>query len=256
VSNTLYVKHNYLDKSLNHIVSASIKEYDIKSAGFNMLIAAKAIPQTKIDELNAMPKKERNIKIGLMIKKDKELGKIINQNLVEYRRTFMERNNISDASILSIKKDAIFLINQPVTSTKFGNVEFVLKNRYSSYYNLGDIEFYYSREYLHIKGLGKDVPKIHRKYMIKFLRKLFRQAEEVTDMSIICQAVRTFADDYRKKKLDIEYYREMNSDSMFMLNSGGIMGTSYKVPWTPDLEMIDIRYNYMTYIVPLIKIFF
>lgn len=258
MTNTLYRKHNYIDKTLTHIISASIKEYDIKSAGFNMLIAAKALPDKKIEELKAMPKKERNIKIGLMIRKDKNLGKIINDNLVEYRRRFMERNGIPDSNILSIKKDAIFLINQPVRSTRFDNVEFVMKNQYSSFYNLRDVEFYYSPEHLHVKGLGKEVPKQHEKYMLRFLNKLFKQAEMATDTSVVCQTLSAFANDYRNRELKLGYYREMNSSSMYKLTSPYDASMEFLIPQAKKIDKpnIDIRYNYMKYIVPLIRIFY
>lgn len=223
-----------------------------------MLIAAKAISPETIEKLEAMPKKERNIKIGLMIRKDKELGKIINENLVEYRRRFMERNGIPDSNVLSIKKDAIFLINQPVKSTRFDNVEFVLKNRYSSFYNLNGVEFYYSPEYTHVKGLGKEVPKIHRKYMMKFLRKVFKQAETAPDLTIMCNTIRTFSDKYRKRELDLEYYREMNSTSMFKLMNPYNSHMEFTIPHVDysELDNLDIRFNYMKYILPLIKIFY
>lgn len=257
-------KHNYTNKDIDYIVSSNIREYDIKSAGFNMLISADALSDKKKEYLSSLDKEKRNITIGLMQKNNKEITKIINSRLEYYRKEFIQSNDILDYNIISVKKDAIFTVNAIIKKTKFDNVIFDCKNKYSSYYNINGVEFFFSKmnNDLTIKGLGKMDSedkknlKKHNDYMINFLIELFKLNESSNRNA--CMYLRDFVYKYINKKLNINYYRELNGDSKFRLKDLKMGNSNYALDSISKdyLKYIDITYNYRNIIVPIIKMIY
>ena len=48
---SLYEKHNYLNKSIRHIINEKLTEYDIKDAGFNIIKRDKLLDYKMIKKL-------------------------------------------------------------------------------------------------------------------------------------------------------------------------------------------------------------
>lgn len=255
MSSDLYKKHLFVNKNYDFIVGANIKEYDMKSGGFNILISYNALSSEMIERLKAMDKVKRNIIIGKMQRENKELTKILNEGFTEYRRRFFEANMINDMNILAIRKDAIFTVNAKVKQKSFENIVFSSKNRYSSYYLLNNMQFLYSkaRNIVDIKGIDDEVLKLHENYMISFMKKLF-SLNEVSNKAA-CDYLYKFADDYRNRKLKKGFYRELNFDSKFRIQNHYIGGYGV-VGEIVKKKDIDIMYNYNTYIRPLINYLF
>ena len=249
----------YINKKFDYITSARIVEYDIKSAGFNILINAGVLDQKTINKLNSLEKHERHIQIGLLQKKNKEYNKIINDGLEKFRLLFIEANDIKEENILSVKKDALFIINKNIKYTKFENIEFRCKNKYSSYYRIRSIvEFYYNKREnkLDIKGINsnKEFIKLHKNYMIKFLKKLFSLNEINKNSSL--EYLFDFSYKYCNRKLDINYYREFNSKSLYRLNFKPLGGLDLATDLEFEKDMINITYNYNYIIMPLLKLIY
>ena len=249
-----YTKDLYVNHGFDFIRSANIKEYDIRAAGFNILIAANVLSKEKIDKLNSLPKKKRNIKIGLMIKSNKEYGKIINKGLVEYRKKFFEANDIEDNNLVSVHRDAILVVNKRIKQTVFDNIEFVQKNKYSSFYYINKKEFYYSKinNTLHVKGIDDEILEISQDYFLSFMRKVISY-NEISQQSA-GEYLYKFADKYRHKKLNKNYYRELDN-GLYRLLDLKFAGSDVGVV-DIDKEYIDIDWNYKRYILPLISIVF
>lgn len=253
-------RSNYINKKFDFVVSSNIIEYDIKSAGFNMLIDANVLDKSLIDKLNRLPKHERHIQVGLLQKKNKEYTQIINNGLEKYRKLFIESNDIKEENILSVKKDALFIINKNVDHTKFNNIEFRIKNEYSSYYRIKNrIEFYYSKrkDKLDIKGIdgkrNKELFDKHKNYMIEFLKKLFLLNESNREAAL--KYLFDFCYKYCNNKLDIGYYRELNSNSLFRLNFKPLGGLELATDEELfDIKMINTSYNYTNIIIPLLRL--
>lgn len=250
----IYNKHNYVNKDFDYIPSASIKEYDIKSAGFNMLIASGLLSDKQIEYLSSLPKKQLNVKIGLMQREDKAITKAINEGLKIYRRKFFEANELDSDSVISIKRDAIFIVNKPIKNTKFDNVLFRVKNKYSSYYRIDNIELYYSKREnkIDVKGIDDNDLVNHRKFL-SFLKKVIK-LNEVSNSSAKAYLY-DFADRYRKRKLDLDYYREFKSRGEFRLDQTFESGY-LEMDVTDDIESLNISYNYINIIIPLIKMIY
>lgn len=249
----LYEKHNYTNKNIEYLVSREIVEYDIESAGFNIVKYFKLLPQHQIDRLESLPKKDRQRSLGYIQKYDKNFSEKLNLKFVEARKLFFENNNIKPDEVLSIKKDAIFMLKL-CHNIEFDNIIFREKNLYTSYYYMNKKEMYVNSNTLDIKGISDDKLLLHKDYMVDLLHKLFRKVELSPKKQIIGD-LKEVSHYYKNRLLDINYYRELNSDSLFRLKmlmpgTHEHIGTQY----VKNINEIEIEYNYMKYIVPIINL--
>ena len=247
----LYEKHLYRNEDIEYLVNVDIIEYDLKSAGFNISKTFKLLDEKTIKRLEILDKKSRQIELGLLIKNDKEFGKRLNDGFAEARKRFFELNNLQDENVISIKKDAIFTTVR-CFNTKVGEyLNFVEKNTYTSYYNINNIEFYYSKNHLHVKGISDDLLEKHKEYMLEFLSHLFYLNETSTE-KMRNKFIMEFIKYYKSKQLDIGYYRELNRYSVYRLNME-MNGEKVGIDEISEKQYIDIGYNYFRYIIPILN---
>lgn len=134
-----------LDKQINynplkkHVISGIISEYDIASAHPSALYFIKG--KTLYDELMSMPKETRNIRIGNMIKSDKELNGKIAKLILDWTNLFIKANSIKASQFLESTKDSIMIYNKVPKFLEFekGVVKFRNKEgEFSSYHRIGN----------------------------------------------------------------------------------------------------------------------
>lgn len=220
----LYERVNYLIED-KYIISSYIREYDISKANINILYYYKKINKSTYLYLYKSDRMTRQITIGNMIKADRSIYNTISSGIVEFKKKFFLSNDIQFDNVLSIKNDAIFLINKIPQCTKFDNIEFKLKNTYSSFYKIFQYELYYIYNRIHntekfsIKGINDIVIKRHEKYFIDFLKTIFCEIE-LQNFNEAANMIKIFYNDFINNKLDINYYREFNHNSEFKLNMG------------------------------------
>ena len=244
------------------IIGKYIYEYDIKHANISILYNAGILSKDKYDWLSSIDKKDREILIGKLMEKNNSedairISTILENGFKEARRNLIERNNIPDYNIIMTRKDSLLLVNTIPTYTKFGEVEFINKNTYTVYINIGigNIYLFYGKrnisfmndEYiLVIKGISKELQKLHEMYFISILHNICQLLEtgSVTDAIFYLRKIMRL---YREKKLPIEYYREFNSSSLYRVpvnvhNIENIYGINTIDCYS--IDNIDIGYNY------------
>lgn len=241
----LYKRHNYTDKYNELLIGNEIYEYDIKSAGFNLIKRNKLIDDYKIKRLDSLPKKVRQIQIGLMTRADKKLKDDLNNAFIDIRREFFEANRLEDDHILSIKKDAIFTF-KPCQETLFENVEFVKKNVYTSFLLIDKKEIYVNKSTLHVKGISDDKVELHRNGICDVLHTSLMMLENLNQSQLKTFLVEV-SDMYKRRELPIEIYREFNRESCYRyIDDKGVLFETIG-----DVNMIDIRYNYINILMAL-----
>lgn len=243
----LYNRVNYIS-GLKFLFSNYIREYDLSKANINVLYLKGIIDESLYRKLSVASREERQITIGLMEQRDKKVTKAKAEGIIEAKKMLFEANDIQDSDILSIKNDAVFVINKVLTKTRFHElIDFKLKNTYMDFVYLGGIEVYYGYdrvsgiENIATKGLGKNA-YLHKDFMIDFIIYIISEMESGS----ISQAVSSFTNffnDYINGQLDIGYYREFNSASMY-----SIINSPYKVSIVDNNEytktkVININYN-------------
>lgn len=244
------MKLNYT-QDIAYVLNSHIYEYDISKANINILYYYGKISKEEYKRLYNADRMERQKTVGIMELKDKEVYQVIKNGVLEMRENLIKQNNIYDENILSCKNDALFIINQQPEITKFGNVEFKLKNIYTSFFKLKNLEFYYynsnidNMEKLDIKGINDNKLKLHEDYMIDFFKTIFDTIDNNIDDSIMI--IRNFYNQYLSNQLPLGYYRNFNSESMFSVN---VYDNIY------DMNMIserDLEYIYKNYNLDLIR---
>lgn len=243
----LYGRFNYIS-GLKSLFSTYIREYDIAKANISILYTKGVISKELYEQLLVAHREERQITIGLMQQKDSKIVKILQQGIFEAKKALFELNQIQDADILTIKNDAVFVINRKLQHTQVSEyVEFKLKNTFMDFLNLKGIEFYYGfdrvagTESIDVKGLGKKA-YLHEPFMTDFIAYILNSIE-TGDVEDAISSFQEFFKDYTEGNLDIGYYREYNSESMYP-----IMNTRYKVMYADNdrdtkTKVINGRYN-------------
>jgi hypothetical protein len=241
----LMEKTNYLDKDIVYLKNTRIREYDIKSAGLSTIKYKKLLPEEEILQIKKMDKKAENIYIGKRIRKYPKLGEELINTLIEVRQEFALKNEIYEEEILSIKKDAIFLIKKVPYILDIMGHEFREKDSFTSYCYLNQKEFFYSSETgkITIKGLADEL--INKgKFFLNDVKKIFEMGEKLTPEQMF-----TFLKNYRTKylgrKLDVEHYRD--------LDTGYFLFRGYQLENISEdmIDKVDITQNYIKYIIPL-----
>lgn len=237
----------YYTSNIPYITSQFIREYDIKKANISILLSKGVIDTNQYNFLYNTDRMTRQITIGKMIRDNPKIGNILKEGINEVVYKFLEINNISENDILSRKNDAIFIINKIPSITKFGNIEFVNKNIYTSYINLNSIEIYYcldrinNLEKIDIKGISDDKLVLHENYFINFLCEYFYRVENSLPEDTI-KWFKEFFISYLSNSLDEGYYRTF--DSMSVINTTRLGMYSYNISgYTLPSEIIDISYN-------------
>jgi len=250
-----FEKHNYLNTSILNLKNVVIREYDMSDGGFSIIKAKQLLPESTIKYLSNLSKLDRHIQIGKISKHDKDLSKALLDGFTEARKKFIDKNNIDTSIILSVKKDAIYLVNKLAKVTEFDGIKFSLKNQYSSYYYINGKEFYYSswRNELDVKGLGKEVVASQKDYLLYTIKEIMRLNEK-KDKCYMVKILKDVRKEYLNLELDFEYYREMNPENSFKLKESigeNICGLE-SLKDGRILDDINIVFNYINYIIPLI----
>ena len=232
-----WMKDQYLSDA-DAMFNRTIVEYDLKSANTSLAREYKLLPEEKIKEIESMPKKERVVAIGMYKREHPEYSEVEKLAFANARRSFMVMNNLDEADIHSVKRDAIFCLRYVKHEQVGDNLLFRPKNEYTSYIHLKPLEIYYSlANGLDVKGMDDDVYKTrHEDYFGEFLCGLIRSKEVGTNT---LKYIRKFWDEYKWRKLEPGYYREFNALSQYLYKDGLRSMEEYR----GDVNELDISYN-------------
>lgn len=252
----LYTKDTYTAPIL--YCQGKIREYDMSSAGLSILKEYNLATNKEIKRLESLSKKELVRDIGIMQIDNKVLANKIKEGFVESRRKLFEANLIEDRHILSIKKDAIFTRDKFCSDTEFGNIKFRVKNKYTSFLQLNEIEFFYNEmtDVLDVKGINDNLLHLHENGMIKVIKDVLNWASKLDEETLV-QKIQKLVTDYKEGNMNPEVYREFNRVSQFKSNTKlAFCGNVYSAELENLGDTVDKSYNFMKFIVPLIHIFY
>lgn len=213
-------KVNYT-KNIPYVLNNHIYEYDISKANINILYYYGEIDEKEYSRLCTVDRMVRQKEIGIMELNDRWIYDVIKNGVLEMRKNLIIQNNILDDNILSCKNDAIFIIGQQPQITKFENIEFKLKNVYTSFFNLNRLEFYYFRdqinnkEKLDVKGISDKKLKLHEPFMLDFFKAVFETIDY--DIQEAIMMIRSFYNQLITNNLELGYYRNFDSESLFRI---------------------------------------
>ena len=96
---------------ISFLIDRNIREYDISKANINILLYFKLINQKQYQYLYNLPRMERQIRVGIM-QKNTKIASALSNGLKQMRNLFCTQNNIQENEILSIRKDALYIIDK------------------------------------------------------------------------------------------------------------------------------------------------
>lgn len=242
-------RSNWTSKSIVYLKNATITEYDLRSGGLSVIKQNRLLDQRYIDRLDAMEKPKRNIAIGKLQLRVKSLSKSMVEGFGDARQMFADQNGLTEADVLSVKKDAIFVINKRIDHMKVSEfLEFRPKNVYTSYMLIGTKEAYFSSmgNTLTIKGVSDAVREKQAGFLFRDAARFMRQSERV-DRSLLYENLRKYRSDYLNRRLPIETYRN--------IDTGMFATDEYELDDVDDeyIESIDIAYDYIYFVLPMIR---
>ena len=239
----LYTLKNYLFE-FPYLIATPIYEYDISKANINILYHEGALTKEQFDHFALMSRADREKSIGLMIRSNKDIQTILSDGIIKMKKLFFESNEIQDSEVLSIKNDAVFVIGRKMTYTQFDNIIFTLKNFYSIYMKIFNLEIYYRSDQvtgwdmIDVKGINDSKLELHRDGMLVIISEVFEQM----DCGNIEDALSTFTGYYNayiNRQLPIQFYRTFDANSSYIIS---MMGKLYTVSHA-ELNELDISYN-------------
>lgn len=245
----IYDKYNY-SSNVSYLTNTFIYEYDISKANINILYSKGVITKELYDYLYTAPRKIRQERIGLIQRDDKSVVDILKNGIIEAKKNLFISNNIQDHEVLSIKNDAVFVINRRLNNNIFDIIEFKCKNYYTSFFKINNLEIYYlyesfsKKEDIEIKGIGDDNLIYHNDYMLQFIKDLLYTLQ-IDGVEIAIRMLKDFYMSYISFKLPVGYYRMFNSDSLFHFKPIGICKTGFASEMVSENDKcrLDISYN-------------
>ena len=254
----LYERTSYLNKKVDLVIN-SIIEYDIRSANTSSLRNAGALTERELSSIEELPRHDRQVAIGKMIKENPKVGKIIHDQITWAKSNLFRANGIQDEEILSIKNDAVYIIGRKLKSLKFGAMEFRPKSVYSAYMMLDGLEVYYDgkEKRVDIKGISDDILEIedHQKGILSFMATcmgyIVRDRRDALTKYLI-----EYTSQYKKKELPVEHYRELSKYNAYRLSfPGDTMAFYLEQISEEDLKDVSGIYNFNRIILPMIQRF-
>lgn len=245
---TLWESRNYR-AAIPFMFSSYIREYDISKANINALLASGYIDREYYNFLYMLDKKTREVTIGNLIRTNKEVDSIIQDGIIWAKRCLFESNSLIDDDILSIKNDAVFVINKELKYTEFNPYKFNLKNTYTAYTMLLDLEIYYGynsitgKEIIDIKGINDLKLPLHEHGMIEVIATTLYMilSGEINDCLSYLSDI---YDKYIKRQLPISYYRNFDADSGYSIISKTVNNVYTLEEISPEyIGAIDINRN-------------
>lgn len=240
-------------------IDSEIIEWDIKSANISICREYGLLTEKQLSQIESMPKDKRVRTVGLLERSSKKFAKALEEHFDVAVNQFMDQNGVSkDQDVICIKKDAVFVINKNIVKPNIGEaIHFIRKNTYDSFLRLDRFEFYINNDTVDVKGL-QEQQHLHEDGICHLIKDVVRTASECKmNSSIMNEYLSEMVNLYKNHELAIEYYREFNSTS------------AYRVIDTDDNEFLfndiseeyldekgyklDISYNYINIILPLIR---
>ena len=235
------------------LISKNIQEWDLEKANISVLRQAGMIDDKEYNQLYNLPKQDREVTVGYM-RRNPEIENCIKSGITEARRIFFEYNNIQEENVLYIDNDSITTVHDfrdysagYINGKLSPFINFRVKNKYTSFYRLFNIDFlYYTNgavEKFRLKNANdQKLKKEHKGYFMDLLLYIAYSAQ-TTSLEDTIDIIKSIYTQYVNREMEQEFYKEFNQQSMFH-----VVNTEYHDYYANNifpnyLDILDISYN-------------
>lgn len=157
-----YINSTVSKNDLNNcILNSNISEYDIKHAALSGIKFLYGEDSVEYNNLKNLPKEEYTVKIGLMMRSNKDLSKKMDELMIQWLNEFVDINNIKKNEFIENTRDSVLIWNKIPTKLKFKHCEFVNKEGlFSTFLRINNrykILYDSLRSIIVLKGINKDI---------------------------------------------------------------------------------------------------
>jgi len=228
------------------MIYRNIQEYDIRSAGPNLLFSNDLMSMEQYRGIvDVADKHERQVKFGLFLR-DNNKGAVLEKLFKETMNEFIESNNLEEHEIVDIKKDAIFTTKCCFNLKFKKTIEFINKNSFDFMVKLDNpIEFYISSDG---RCFFKGIKAPDNEFLYDSIKGILKRYERGKN---VLRYISDFKERYFNKELNIELYREFSINNGFRFNLYDSRFLYLKK--VQDLESVDVNYNWNMIFYPLFR---
>ena len=245
----LYEAMNYT-ADISYLSNVFIYEYDISKANINILYTKGLIDQSTYEYLYNSERMVRQVFVGKLQRDNRQIIQALKDGIIEAKKQLFETNNILDREVLSIKNDAVFIINRKLLNTKFGIIEFIPKNVYTSFFRIFNYEIYYyynkvtQQENIYIKGISDKDLANHEGYFLQFLKDIFYSIQ-VNGPEISMMMLKDYYNEFISLHLPPGHYREFRVNGEYHFKFKTNINTGFTIDYIgEDMKpLLDISYN-------------
>jgi len=236
------------------VIGGTISEYDIKNAGATAILEIKG--RDVYDKLMSYEKKDRVVKIGLMMRDEPGLSEKVNELMLKWLNLFISENKIKLTNFISTTRDSITIYNKLPIKTTFGNVEFRNKDGiFSSMYRINRLTLYFDsmRDFIIGKGLSDDVINTSP-FLNNFLKHHLQTIEscQKTGDGKVFNILRRIRESYIKSD-DTSIYRDLFNENKLGVRFDGeliYMDNDFE---SEDEFQVAKDINYTNIILPIMR---
>lgn len=248
----------YRNKQIRFLINKPIIEYDIQRAGLQAYKNLGVIDDKTYKYWKSRDKRWSSIYIGKYLPEDMKRQ---NQLIKETVDKFLEVNNIPNDKVISRNRDAVFVYDVKASVLEIDGFKFVIKHRFSSYYQIDNFDMYYynRNDSFIIKGI--DTRFVENHMLIPYIKTCVQMYESLDrgfmKYENVYRRIHELRNDYCNFKLPIGCYREIAYENPFAMNdkeTGTVVHFGILPEVNPDRYELMIQYNFMRYIVPFINI--
>lgn len=143
------------------ILKTNIAEYDMANAGIAVLYNKGLLDKETYEKMTNLPKKEREIKTGLLIRDNPSWYQVQTEEFKKYIDLFIRTNKLLAHNILEVVRDGIWVIGRRPKELSFSNnvIIFKEKNPTTIYFRYKKkIHFYVNSFYgtIRVRGVNPD----------------------------------------------------------------------------------------------------
>lgn len=251
--NAFWYRDNWTNKDLSYVKNNIITEYDLTAAATNIMYETGIIDDIVYERMMTTDKISREIMVGKLQINRPDVVEKLTAGYREARRLFVQNNNILPENVLSVRRDALYIIGDlELNGFITKKLIFRPKNRYNTFLRYGKRSELYLREdnsEIITKGFYKKMDTIAKDSWLELVREIFILDQKPKQENVIYRKLALLKFQLSTKTADSKFYRSVLEGKYIY---DGYSSSCY-IPGLDDTLLLNDNFNFLLF---LIGVFF